>query len=204
MGFLILCLFIRFCSELIPKTDISVSSAMSVRGRGNLVWVPRHHFSRDSSLLHSALWIPSSPGSQPCKDSAVEGAKRIPQGLEGRAGSWDGAVPQLGIPVRSAISWKAELQLHTSQARLCSRGSSGAPGGLVLPPWPRTFSSHHWESPTKLPFAQQAGRCCSASCPRHSIAEHLCMAPFQSGYWMQISRYKKNSRGGQTSINITP
>lgn len=147
MFFLILCLFIRFCSELIPKTDISVSSAMSVRGRGNLVWVPRHHFSRDSSLLHSALWISSSPGSQPCKDSAVEGAKRIPQGLEGRAGSWDGAVPQLGIPVRSAISWKAELQLHTSQARLCSRGSSGAPGGLVLPPWPRTFSSHHRESP---------------------------------------------------------
>lgn len=35
--FLILCLFIRFCSELIPKTDISVSSAMSVRGRGNLL-----------------------------------------------------------------------------------------------------------------------------------------------------------------------
>lgn len=30
---------------------------------------------------------------------------------------------------------------------LCSGGSSGAPGGLVLPLWPQSFSSHHSESP---------------------------------------------------------
>lgn len=76
----------------------------------------------------------------------MEGAKRIPQGLEGRAGSWDGAVPQLGIPVRSAISWKAELQ--------CTHRRHGfAPEGAAVLPvaWCCLHGHEHFLLTTESP-----------------------------------------------------
>lgn len=115
--------------------------------------VPRHHdFSRDISWLRSALWISSSPGSQPWKDAPVKGAKRISLKVW-RTGAVPGTAQWHSSGSRCAVPSPGKGKPpHTSQAELCSGGSSSAPGGLVLPPWPRTFSSHHSESPTKLPF----------------------------------------------------
>lgn len=56
------------------------------------------------------------------KRCASEGCKEdLPQGLEHRGGSWDGAVAQLGIPVCSAISWKGKAAAHIASRALLRR-----------------------------------------------------------------------------------
>lgn len=202
MFFLILCLSIRFCSELILKTDISVSS-VSLGTRGT--WSQSPGIRTFPGISHNCTLpfeLPPPQALSPesiCQWRVQAGSHKARRtGLAPGPVQCSGprrAVPSPGKPGCSRTHRKRSFAPEGAAVLLAACYCLGG----------HKHSSHHWvPCQTSLSPAGRKMLLTPMSKAKHLPCGRTSLhGSFPLWIWIQISRYRKNNRE-QTSINIPP